>query len=87
MYNQIKDIRLAFCAVYIIRKCPVRTEQEFFNERNCFQHDTEPENLACHRLSLVISFVHVQSNKGHSAGFLCCLHRSQAPCRTDYAIF
>ena len=55
----------------------IRTEREFFNERNCFQHDTKPENLACHRLSLVISFI--QSNKGHLAGFLCCLHRSQVP--------
>ena len=25
--------------------------------------DTKPENLACHRLSLVVSFI--QSNKGH----------------------
>ena len=37
------------------------TEREFFNERDCFQHDTKPENLACHRLSLVNSFI--QSNK------------------------
>ena len=49
----------------------IRTERQFFNERNC------AENLACHRLSLVISFI--QSNKGHFVGFLCCLHRSQAP--------
>ena len=45
---------------------------EFFNERNinnCFQHDAKPENLACHRLSLVISFI--QSNKGHLNGFVC----------------
>ena len=55
----------------------IRTEREFFNEKNCFQHDTKPENLACHRLLLVISFI--KSNKGHFAGFLCCLHRSQAP--------
>ena len=31
--------------------------REFFNERNCFQHDSKPENLACHRLSLVILFI------------------------------
>ena len=55
----------------------IRAEREFFSERNCFQRDTRPENLACHRLSLVISFI--ESNKGHLAGFLCCLHRSQAP--------
>ena len=61
------------------------TERQFFNERNCFQHDTKPENLACHRLSLVISFM--QSNKVHLVGFLCCLHRSQAPLRTDDAFF
>ena len=36
-------------------------EQEFFNERNCFQHDAKPENLACHSLSLVILFI--QSNE------------------------
>ena len=35
----------------------------FFDERNCFHLDTEPENLAWHRLSLVISLI--QSNKGH----------------------
>ena len=56
-----------------------------FDEQNCFQHDTKPKNLACHRLSLVISFI--QSNKGHLAGFLCHLHRSQAPWRTDDAFF
>ena len=22
-------------------------EEEFFNERNCFQHNAKPENLAC----------------------------------------
>ena len=52
-------------------------EREFFNERNCFQHDAKPENLACHCLSLIISFI--QSNKGHLAGFLCCLNRSHPP--------
>ena len=39
-------------------------EQEFFNERNCFQHDAKIENLenlVCDRLSIVISFI--QSNK------------------------
>ena len=39
-------------------------EQEFFNERNCFQHDAKNEdleNLVCDRLSLIISFI--QSNK------------------------
>ena len=41
----------------------IRTERQFFNERNCFHRDTKPENLACHRLSLVISFI--QSNKGY----------------------
>ena len=40
--------------------------QEFSNRRNCFQHDAKPENLACHSLSLVISFI--QSNKGHLNG-------------------
>ena len=35
----------------------IRTEREFLIERNCFQHDAKPENLACHRLSLVISFI------------------------------
>ena len=38
-----------------------------FNERKCFKHDAKPENLACHRLPLVISFI--QSNIGHLAGF------------------
>ena len=52
-------------------------ERQFFNERSCFQRDTKPENLASHRLSLVISFI--QSDKGHLAGFLSCLHRSLAP--------
>ena len=46
----------------------MRMEWEFFNERNCFQHDAKPENLACHRLSMIISFI--QSNKGHLAGFV-----------------
>ena len=32
----------------------IRTERQFFNERNCSQRDTKPENLTCHRLSLVI---------------------------------
>ena len=41
----------------------IRTERQFFNERNCFHRDTKPEDLVCHRLSLVISFI--QSNKGH----------------------
>ena len=40
-------------------------EQEFFSERNCFQHDAKTDNLennlVCDRLSLVISFI--QSNK------------------------
>ena len=52
----------------------IRKERQFFNEKNYFQHDTKSEHLACHRLSLVISFI--QSNKGHLAGFLSCLHRS-----------
>ena len=42
----------------------IRTEREFFNERNCFQHDAKTENLenlVCDRLSLVILFI--QSNK------------------------
>ena len=56
----------------------IQTErQQFFNEKNCFQRDTKPENLAFHRLSLVISFT--QSNKGHLAGFLSCIHHSQGP--------
>ena len=29
----------------------IRTERQFFNERNCFHRDTKPANLACHRLS------------------------------------
>ena len=37
-------------------------KRQFFSERNCFHRDTKPENLACHRLPLVISFI--QSNKG-----------------------
>ena len=41
----------------------IRTERQFFNERNCFHRDTKPAKLACHRLSLVILFI--QSNKGH----------------------
>lgn len=41
----------------------IGTERQFFNEGNCFHRDTNPENLACHRLSLVISFM--QSNKEH----------------------
>ena len=45
------------------------TEREFFNERNCFQLDAKPENLACYRLSFVILFIH--SNKGHLNGFIC----------------
>ena len=36
----------------------IRTERQFLNERNCFHRDTVPENLACHRLSLVILFIH-----------------------------
>ena len=37
-------------------------EWEFFNERNnLFQHDSKPENLACHCLSLVTLFI--QSKK------------------------
>ena len=38
-------------------------ERELVNERNCFQHDAKPvsENLACHRLSIVILFI--QSSK------------------------
>ena len=55
----------------------IRTERQFFNQKNCFQRDAKPENLACHRLSLDISFV--QSNKEHLAGFLSCIHRSQGP--------
>ena len=39
----------------------LRTEREFFNEINCFHQFANPENLACHRLSLVILFM--QSNK------------------------
>ena len=42
----------------------IRTERQFFNKRNCFQHDAKTENLdnlVCGRLSLVISFI--QSNK------------------------
>ena len=58
----------------------IRTERQFFNERNGFQRDAKPENLACHRLSLVISFI--QSNKGHLAGSL-----SYLPGRTHDAFF
>ena len=39
----------------------IQAEQEFFNERDLFQQDAKPENLACHRLSLVILFI--QSNE------------------------
>ena len=39
----------------------IRTEREFFKERNCFQQNAKLENLACHRLSLVILFI--QSTK------------------------
>ena len=42
-------------------QCKYSQNTEFFNERNCFQQDPKPENLACHRLSLIILFV--QSNK------------------------
>ena len=46
----------------------IRTERELVNERNCFQHDAKPENLACHRSrSLVILFI--QSIKELLAGF------------------
>ena len=41
----------------------IRTERQFFNERNCFHRDSKPENLTGYRLSLVISFI--QSNKEH----------------------
>ena len=49
----------------------VRTEREFFNERNCFQHDAKTENLEnlvgdC--LSLVILFI--QSNKDNWLAFV-----------------
>ena len=47
-----------------IRTEQIRTEREFFNERNCFQHDAKTENLenlVCDRLSLIILFI--QSNK------------------------
>ena len=39
----------------------IQTGREFFNERNCLQHNAKPENLACHRFSLVSLFI--QSNK------------------------
>ena len=47
----------------------IRTEQQFCNKRNCSQHGAKPENSACHRLSLVVSFT--QSNKGLLNGFIC----------------
>ena len=55
----------------------IRTEREFFKERNCLEHSAKPENRACHRLSLVISFI--QSNKGHLKGFVFVFRHSQAP--------
>ena len=57
-----------------LRTEQIRTKRQFFNEKKCFQRDTKPENLACHRLSLDISFI--QSNKGHLAGFVSCIHGS-----------
>ena len=56
-----QNMRRQYTVMSQFRTEQIRTERQLLNERNCFQSDTKPENLACHRWSLVISFI--QSNK------------------------
>ena len=67
----------------------IRTERQFFNKRNCFQHDAKTENLenlVCGRLSLVISFV-ISSQIRTFGWLLCSLHRLHSPRRRGDAFF
>ena len=44
-------------------------EREVFNERNCFQQDAKPENLACHIASVTLVILFIQSNKDRWLAF------------------